>query len=508
MGKAIITTILEKLKITNPSRDEKGRYILMQNDDKEVCAVPVESLLARVNKRIDGIVYPDGFTKVSSISIVDNEISIPAGDFEWKIDLNPYKNVLFEQIIAETSDPTFNRIDSLAATNEGTIVYYQGQEVDETEIALPPIVPAGQLHLTDIYVLGSAVAEPTTPPITEIFTKEEKDKLAILDPTADIDKPVSTAQAAADADVLQEAKDYADAADTAAIAAANSHTDTQVSNLVNGEVTYYTLKKLADELRAHAAIIGGTAPDGDSVVNTVTELLAVMATFPEGVDLVTLLAGKVNVSDVYNALDCVVTGKVADARQLKVLNDALTALTTTVSGKEDSSNKVTDIEANKANAGKFGDIPSWITWLKNSYLGNLTAKATALVDEDKILIGDSEDSSKTKTRTFAQLLVTLGTRLATYFQTKDTKFYIGTSENVKDAWSGGTVYFTANCTITVPSTLGASFEEFGFRTMPGVTVTWAITAPFTWETTPSTTPEKTDGLFTRYNAGNTIIIRW
>ena len=68
-----------------------------------------------------------------------------------------------------------------------------------------------------------------------------------------------------------------------------------------------------------------------------------------------------------------------------------------------------------------------------------------------------------------------------------------------------TILFTANCTITVPATLLPQFG-FVFRTLAGVTVTWAITAPFTWETTPTPTPEKTTGNFMRRGNTNTILL--
>lgn len=123
-----------------------------------------------------------------------------------------------------------------------------------------------------------------------------------------------------------------------------------------------TLKELNDKILAVQAIIGGTTTDGDALVNTVAELLAVFATFPEGVDLVTLLAGKVNTSDVYNALDCIVAGKVADARQLKVLNDLIIALTTVVSGKEDTTNKSNDIEADKTSTTKYSSVKQLYDW--------------------------------------------------------------------------------------------------------------------------------------------------
>lgn len=107
-----------------------------------------------------------------------------------------------------------------------------------------------------------------------------------------------------------------------------------ITQLIGG-ATDDTLKKLQDKITALQAIVGSAAADGDSVVNTLTELLAVFSAYPEGTDIATLIASKVNATDVYNALDCIVSGKVLDARQGKALQDAITALTTTVGGKVD-----------------------------------------------------------------------------------------------------------------------------------------------------------------------------
>ncbi|HEY0110491.1 MAG TPA: hypothetical protein VGB67_12715 [Fibrella sp.] len=86
-----------------------------------------------------------------------------------------------------------------------------------------------------------------------------------------------------------------------------------------------TLAKLRALISALSAIVGGTVADGDSLVNTVTELLTIFSTYPEGVDVVTSLNGKVATADVLNALTQTAAGKVLDARQGKLLSDAIAA---------------------------------------------------------------------------------------------------------------------------------------------------------------------------------------
>ncbi|MEO8534253.1 MAG: hypothetical protein ABI441_10895, partial [Flavobacterium sp.] len=90
-------------------------------------------------------------------------------------------------------------------------------------------------------------------------------------------------------------------------------------------------------------------------------------------------------------------------------------------------------------------------------------------------------------------------------QAVDNQLEISANSNVSNAWHGQTILFTVNCTITVPSALNNSLM-FAFRTMSGVTVTWAITSPFVWEITPASTLERTTGHFMRRGTTNTIIL--
>lgn len=197
-------------------------------------------------------------------------------------------------------------------------------------------------------------------------------------------------------------------ADVVILAAAENYTDTQITNLINGSpITGDTLKKLHDRLAAQEAIVGGTTPDGDSVVDTVAELLAVLSTYPEGTDLFTLVQGKVAQTDVYNALDYITSGKVLDARQGKVLNDLITALSITVAGKEASTNKTSVVATNEASTTLFPTISGIVNWIVNTFNGFIGTKTT-LVDADTVVIGDSADSNKTKKITWANLKTALG----------------------------------------------------------------------------------------------------
>ena len=80
---------------------------------------------------------------------------------------------------------------------------------------------------------------------------------------------------------------------------------------------------------------GGQTPDVDSVVNTVSEVLAVFQNVPEGANLIDLFNQKLNVSSVVNDLTSVLTNVPLSAYQGKVLNDLISALTLTVLNKVD-----------------------------------------------------------------------------------------------------------------------------------------------------------------------------
>lgn len=83
---------------------------------------------------------------------------------------------------------------------------------------------------------------------------------------------------------------------------------------------------------------------------------------------------------------------------------------------------------------------------------------------------------------------------------------VSASQTIPTDWHGKTVLFTTSCTITVPASLLESFIFNGI-TLPGVNVTWAITAPHTWLFgTPSVTAEKQIFTFTKRGNTNSVLL--
>lgn len=127
-----------------------------------------------------------------------------------------------------------------------------------------------------------------------------------------------------------------------ALAAAKSYTDGKVAraNLVTvlGEASQSLngLMSATDKARLDAlhALLGTTA-DSDTVVNTINEVLAVFAQYPEGVTLTNALASKCSIADIVDALTSDDATKPLSAKQGKVLKGLIDDLEdgTTPAGK-------------------------------------------------------------------------------------------------------------------------------------------------------------------------------
>ena len=112
-----------------------------------------------------------------------------------------------------------------------------------------------------------------------------------------------------------------------------------IVTLINGAPSdANTLKLLNDKILAINSIIGGVTADSNTIVDTVTELLNIFQTYPEGMDILTLITDKVDKTSIINNLSQVSSGTVLDARQGKILNDLITSLTTSVSNATNRAN--------------------------------------------------------------------------------------------------------------------------------------------------------------------------
>jgi hypothetical protein len=124
-----------------------------------------------------------------------------------------------------------------------------------------------------------------------------------------------------------------------------------------------TLNKLYTKIVELQNVMGNGTPNKNGVVETVSELLEIFKTYPEGVDIFSQLGGKIGFGDVANTLDVIASGKVLDARQGKVLKDFIDALETNKLGRG-------DIAANSNLLG--GQIPDYYRNADNINAGTLS----------------------------------------------------------------------------------------------------------------------------------------
>lgn len=322
---------------------------------------------------------------------------------ETTITFNPswtwlIKNVSYENSasVVKTIAPTTTgkkRIDVFVLNTSNTFETISGEET--TGSPVKPQIPADTLEVT-FCIVGDTGIDSVEPidlssyaTIDYVNTKDAllSDRITTLE---EGDSGVGLPIAITDVTGLTA---------ELAVKVTQTEIDSLGSQLLGGATSdANTLKELNDKILAVQAIIGGTTADGDALVNTVAELLAVFATFPEGVDLVTLLAGKVNTTDVYNTLDCIVAGKVADARQLKVLNDLIVALTATVGGKENTLNKTDVIAGNETSSSLYASIKGIIDWLTDTKIRSILGISTLSGSNT----GD-ETTATLKTKIFEEL---------------------------------------------------------------------------------------------------------
>ena len=125
---------------------------------------------------------------------------------------------------------------------------------------------------------------------------------------------------------------------------------------------------------------------------------------------------------------------------------------------EDVANKTGTITGNESSTTLYSTIKGLVDWIKAGFIGVLPAKATALVDADVIVIGDSADSNKTKTRTFAQVKTNLRSENGNVVIGKYSGSPVSVTSTVSETqYSGVYVLIPAN-TFAVGSRIGFEYD--------------------------------------------------
>jgi hypothetical protein len=419
--------------------------------DKGGCELTAQQIL----DRIDEIEAPDDILVRGDIIKAGSLMSIAALAYTCRINQEILTNPDEFETTIEVATEGYKRIDILVFTKFATIQKIQGLE--SVDAAEEPPTPPDTIKISFVSVFGSIIGDPEVPDMNGYITKVSKGFFRMFY-TGHIDSvPVDDKSylkfepgmlslkslQIADTNFLYHGRDFI------------------IKNGTTADVTLFHLQ--------------GTGNFRFSL--------------PNALDLI--LKPEESVHFVMRAINATGNGGLLDYVGLGIF-------------KEELSNKKTTIVGNEASDTFYGSVKAWITYLKDNWLTSLATKVT-ITDTTMFPVEDEADSNKAKVVSWLNIKNTINTYFDTLFQAKDNQVEISANSNVLNAWHGQTVLFTESCTITVPASLNSSLM-FPFRTLPGVTVTWAITSPFNWETTPSTTTEKKVGHFMRRGSTNTIML--
>jgi hypothetical protein len=418
---------MEKLNIEiKEDSPEKLAAIAGKPTKNFLMAQEFNDVVAAINE----LASPDIVLKTAAIEINGLDISALADGFEWRID-----QVVFDDTpaLAETLNPAtdgFYRKDALLGTNTNSYLIFEGTEGDES-VSPPSVFPDGTILLGIIDVFGDTATEFVISDTSVVYLAGNggaTDYLEVngLGTTLVIFNATSLTGFTIPSENIQFGKDY---------------------YLRNSTGAPLTLKNLTGTNSVRHYF-----PEGDLIVpvNNNVHLKYLSNNSFGGLGYFTL--ANINYK-----------GK-ADTTYV----DAQDSL------KENTANKSSAISGQEASNSFFPTNNGITGWIKNFMPSWLTSKATTLVDADSILVVDSEDGFKTKTRTIAQFKAMLLAYLSAYFATKTIEVVkISGTKTLSDTDNGLVFILTASCVVTIPNGLIAGFNAT-FRTLTGATYSQSL----------------------------------
>ncbi len=492
--------------------------------DKGGCELTSQQILDRIVE----IEAPDEILVRGTVAKTDNKLSIAALAFTCRINQQVLtNNDYFETTIASATDG-YHRIDILVFTQYGTILKIQGTE--DLVAAQKPPIPDDTLEISFVSVFGSAIDEPQIPDPDGFITKVSKsfihlDFSGLVDQVTIDDKSwlklEGTITGLKSLNIPDSANLY-------------HGRDFIFYNATAGNITLYHNQGTGNFKFWFAGGVNIVIKPDESV-----HIVMRAINYTNNGGLLHYVGLAPNLSNYYTKTETdtalsnkadLVSGKVPSSQLPSYVDDILEGyLLSNVFYLESTHTTVIPAETGKI----YIDITTGQKNKEYRYAGSVYIQITnGLIASTDDVIEGATNKYSTLALVMGYLLtgvtfatgtaITASDNILTAFgkiqkqitdniasialkQVKDDQVEISTNSNVQNSWHGQTVLFTANCTITVPSALNNSLM-FPFRTLAGVTVTWQITSPFTWETTPSTTGEKTVGHFMRRGSTNTIFL--
>ncbi len=179
----------------------------------------LDAVLLAQDVKINAIALPDDVIKDGVVYVSGTNVDILANDFIWRLLQVQYTNEALYHTVLPFSASGYTRTDIFVGTNLGTIYRVAGEQ--RVGVAFKPSVPPGTIEIASVDVDDAVVGTPVIPkpkqPVTsvngmrgEVVLTKSDIGLGNVDNISDVNKPVSTAQAAADAVVLATAQSYTD----------------------------------------------------------------------------------------------------------------------------------------------------------------------------------------------------------------------------------------------------------------------------------------------------------
>lgn len=350
-----------------------------------------------------------------------------------KLDIGIYNRVQDENAI-QNGKKMPNSVDEIVST-DSFILYIPDEVFDEIGVVesdegstLAQLINSARDEIDEMNGLEERVTKNETQRESNEDTREKQENKRAEDTRTAIENTEAAAQSASTA--AQNANDAATTANSAATNANNKATDLQnkldshyfalmedLQSHNSSSTAHSDIRGLISELTTR---LNALADSDDTTLDQLSEIVAYIKANRSLIDSIT--TSKINVADIIDNLTSTATNKPLSAKQGKVLNDLITALTSTVNDKVD---KVT---------GKGLSTNDYTTADKNKLAG-IANGAKANVQSDWNVTDSTNDAFIKNKPTIPSKLSQLTND--TGFKTSDTVYTHPTSSGNKHIPSGG-----------------------------------------------------------------------
>jgi len=296
---ATIRSATDNGTIRDKIRYDNGKYVVDRYVDASTGLALATPLLANETVDVDGTLIQDSVT-----TLIQEQDLATVYNVEWS--MNAEQSVVTLVQRDKLQQEEIDDLETKMATAQGDIVTLDGEAVKTVQIgdntAMTPI--ANKITIPLAVPTGEGQADG-------ILTHEDKAKLDGIAPGAQVNVlegvqvngvDLAVTDKTVNVIVPTQASDINAVPDTRTIANLVLSSDITLAQLKNaiGEATTLANGLLSKNDKAHLdTLVALLESDEDTVINTIAEILAIFEDYPEGYDIATELAKKVDKVDGY-----------------------------------------------------------------------------------------------------------------------------------------------------------------------------------------------------------------